>query len=69
MNDMGDKPRLALMSFLGVIAKTNSCEGILLKMLKKWTCINCCQGLLVRYLPIMLVSFKYYLQGKNLLYD
>lgn len=66
MHDMGDKPRLALMGFVGVIAKTNSCEGILLKRPKRWTCIKCCQGLLVRYLSIMLVSFKCHLQGKKI---
>lgn len=65
MHDTGDKPRLALMSFVGVIAKTNSCEGILLKMLKRWTCIKCYQGLLVRFLSIMIVSSKIRLQGKK----
>lgn len=63
---MGDKPRLALISFVGVIAKTNSCDGIFLKTPKRWICIKCCQGLLVRYLSIMLVSFKCHLQGEEM---
>lgn len=66
---MGDKPRLALMSFVGVIAKTNSCEGISLKTVKRWICTKCCQGLLARYLSIMLVSFRWHLQRKNVYYD
>lgn len=69
MHNMGDKPRLALMSFVGVIAKTYACEGISLKTEKRWTCTKCCQGLLVRYLSIILVSFKCCLQGRNVFYD
>lgn len=69
MPNMGDKPRLALMSFVGVIAKTNSCGGISLKTVKRWICTKCCQGLLARYLSIMLVSLKCHLQRKNVFYD